>query len=44
MIELLFVIMLVSTSFIGIISSVISTSNYLTAMRQKVTALNLAKE
>ncbi len=44
MIELLFVIMLVSTSFIGIISSVISTTNYLTAMRQKVTALNLAKE
>jgi len=44
MIELLFVIMLVSTTFMGIISAVISTTSYLTATRQKVTALNLAKE
>ena len=44
MIELLFVIMLVSTTFMGIISAVISTTSYLTAIRQKVTALNLAKE
>ena len=44
MIELLFVIMLVSTTFMWIITSTISTTNYLTATRQKITALNLAKE
>ena len=44
MIEVLVVMILVSTTFMWIISAVISTTNYLTATRQKVTALNLAKE
>lgn len=44
MIEVLIVIILVSTTFMWIISATISTTNYLTATRQKVTALNLAKE
>ena len=44
MIEVLVVIMLVSTTFMGIITWVISTTNYLTSIKQRVTALNLAKE
>ena len=44
MIEVLLVLMLVSTTFMWIISAVIATTNYLTATRQKVNALNLAKE
>ncbi len=44
MIEVLLVLILVSTTFMWIISAVIATTNYLTATRQKVTALNLAKE
>ena len=44
MIEVLLVLMLTSTTFMWIISAVIATTNYLTATRQKVNALNLAKE
>ena len=44
MVEVLVVLILTSTTFMWIISAVISTTNYLTATRQKVTALNLAKE
>ena len=44
LVEVMIVVLIVSTTFIGIITWIISTTNYLTETRQKVIAINLAKE
>ena len=44
LVEVMVVVLIVSITFVGIIGGIISTTNYLTETRQKVMALNLAKE
>lgn len=44
LVEVVLVIVVVSTVFVWIINGVSSTSNYLTEVKQRVIALNLAKE
>jgi len=44
LVEVMVVVLIVSITFVGIIWGIISTTNYLTETRQKVMALNLAKE
>jgi len=44
LVEVMIVVLIISLTFMGIISWIISTTNYLTETRQKVMALNLAKE